>query len=154
VGYFEELRSVDLQKLSDIALREHFEEYLYRSIRVWRRGHWIPFYASFNIYLRFENMCEELFGFSDADPRFKSLMSGFDSRVYQSDHKLWEISNRVKELDLEKIVWEITDDVNSYRISSKWAERRRRGLRNSMKYYGKMAGAARGMLAKSLCLPG
>lgn len=110
MNHFEQMRKVDLEKLSDIGLREYFEEFQYVSHRVWKDGHWVPFYAVFNIYLDFDNLCQELLGINDTHPQFKALMSGFENRTYQSDRELWRMASLARELDLERIFWEIPND--------------------------------------------
>lgn len=109
IRYAEPLQKVDLAKLSDIELREHFEEWLRLSVSVWNI-HWVSFYAAFSIYLLFEQLCRELLGIDDKHPQYKAMMSGFDNRLYQTDRKLWQRADRVKELGLENVFQSTEDD--------------------------------------------
>jgi phosphohistidine swiveling domain-containing protein len=110
MGYAEQLKKVNVAKLNDIELREHFEQWMSVSEIVWKKGHWYPFYAAFSIYLLFEGLCKELLGIDDKHPQYKAIMSGFDNRLYQTDRKLWMLADRVKELGLENALQAIEDD--------------------------------------------
>ena len=110
IGYAEPLQKVDPAKLSDIELKEHFEEWLHVSDLVWKRGHWYPFYAALSVYLLFEQLCRELLDIDEKHPQWKATMSGFENRLYQTDRKLWQLADRVKEVGLENAFQSIADD--------------------------------------------
>lgn len=96
------LRNFDLEKATNLELVFHME----KAWNIGERHHMIHFlvmYPFLTAYIMFEQMCQELFGFDETDPTFMLLISGFDSRVFQIDRRLWELSKRAKELGLETI---------------------------------------------------
>ena len=110
VGWAEPLQKVDLPKPSDIELKDCFEEWLHVDLTMWKRGHWVGFYAALSVYLLFEQLCRELLDIDEKHPQWKATMSGFENRLYETDKKLWQLADLARELRLENAFHSIEDD--------------------------------------------
>ena len=109
MGYYEQFKAVDVEKLEDIELRQHLRDW----IPVYRKNgicHFIAMYAQATIMVLFEDMCQELLGIDRHDPVYNRLMAGFDNRVFQTARGLWQLAGRVSELGLEQLFHTIQDD--------------------------------------------
>lgn len=109
MGHYERLKAADVQKLSDIELREHFQDWLSVYRRSWEL-HMVAMYSSSYIFMLFEDMCKELLGIDAHDPLFGKLVSGFENRVWQTDRGLWRLAERARGLGLEQLFLTIQDD--------------------------------------------
>jgi pyruvate,water dikinase len=110
LGLAEPLQKVDLPKLSDIELKECFEDWLHVSDIVWKRGHWVGFYAALSVYLLFERLCRELLDIDEKHPKWKTAMTGFENRLYETDEKLWQLADLTRQLKLENAFQSVEDD--------------------------------------------
>ncbi len=115
VSTYQELKSkyglikyADIKKLSNIDLLDLFDDYRQVDRKQWdiHMGVMIPAYYLFGL---FDQMCRELLGFDNSDPRFARLMSGFDSMAFRFNKEIWRFGNLAKELGLGEI-FQKTDD--------------------------------------------
>ncbi len=96
LGRYEKLKTLDVEKASNIELLDNFEETINVCRRMWEI-HMYMMYGTYTAYILFENMCRELAGIDDTSPVFHNLVSGFDNKVFQVDRRLWEFSKRAQE---------------------------------------------------------
>ncbi len=115
VSTYQELKSkyglikyADIKKLSNIDLLDLFDDYRQVDRKQWdiHMGVMIPAYYLFGL---FDQMCRELLGFDNSDPRFARLMSGFDSMAFRFNKEIWRFGNLATELGLGEI-FQKTDD--------------------------------------------
>lgn len=107
IGTFDlETWSFDLKKFSatlEKLCKGDLFDLLFETQEVIRR-HWeIHFeimYVTFSIYMVFEALTMELFGFGDTDARFQRLIQGFDNHIYQCDRGLWSLAHSAVNLGL------------------------------------------------------
>lgn len=93
----------DLEKASDIELREHLEDFFNRIHYRWRELHFYFMYPVFTLVWTFGEVCQELLGIDQDHPTFKTLTSGFDNRLFKVNQDLWKFGDRAKELGLADI---------------------------------------------------
>jgi pyruvate,water dikinase len=67
------------------------------------RIHFIVLYPLTALYVTFENMTKEMFGFDDSDPKFKKLFQGFNHRSYDVDRELWYLAQQAAQLGLRDV---------------------------------------------------
>jgi pyruvate,water dikinase len=108
MAQYERLKKVDVEKLSDVGLLEHFEDWLGVNARMWKI-HFESMFPAFHLYWLFENMCQELLGIDGTDPQFKALMGGFDTEIQIAERALWRLGERAVELGLKQ-TFEATPD--------------------------------------------
>lgn len=109
MGHYERLKSVDVEKVSDQELLEHFEDWLRVVHRMWEI-HFDAMFPGYSLYGLFVDLCREQFGIDDKDPQFKALMSGFDSREFVINRELWQLGDRARELGLAQLFQATPDD--------------------------------------------
>jgi phosphohistidine swiveling domain-containing protein len=93
LGRYENLKKLELDEASNIALLDNFEETIDTCRRMWEI-HMYMMYGTYTAYILFENMCREIAGIDDTSPAFHHIVSGFDNKVFQVDRRLWEFSKR------------------------------------------------------------
>jgi pyruvate,water dikinase len=93
LGRYEELKSLDVDKATNIELLDNFEQTIDTCRRMWEI-HMYMMYGTYTAYILFENMCRDLAGIDDTSPLFHHVVSGFDNKVFQVDKRLWEFSKR------------------------------------------------------------
>jgi phosphohistidine swiveling domain-containing protein len=98
-----EFQEFDLEKASDIELREHLEDFFSRIHYRWRELHFYFMYPVFTLVWTFGEVCQELLGIDQDHPTFKTLTSGFDNRLFKVNQDLWKFGDRAKELGLADI---------------------------------------------------
>ena len=69
LGLYEALKSLDLDKATNIELLDNFEETINTCRRMWEI-HMYMMYGTYTAYILFENMCRELAGIDAHIPRF------------------------------------------------------------------------------------
>ena len=80
------MKTLDLDKATNIELLDNFEETINTCRRMWEI-HMYMMYGTYTAYILFENMCRELAGIDDTSPLFHSVVSGFDNKVFQVDRQ-------------------------------------------------------------------
>jgi pyruvate,water dikinase len=92
----------NIKKLSNIDLLDLFDDYMQVDRKQWgiHMEMMMPAYYLFGL---FDQMCRELLGFGNSDPRFARLMAGFDSMVFQFNKEIWRLGNRAVEMGLGEI---------------------------------------------------
>lgn len=88
---YEPLKSLDLDKATNIELLYHLWDLIRMYYRMWEI-HFIPMYASANAWILLEGLCKDWFGITDTSPEFQKLLIGFDNKVFQVDKRLWQFS--------------------------------------------------------------
>ncbi|MBC8273754.1 MAG: phosphoenolpyruvate-utilizing protein [Chloroflexi bacterium] len=106
---YERLKKVDVAKLSDVGLWDHFDDWMSVYYAMWLI-HFQSLFPAYSLYGLFEDMCKELLGIDGTDPQFKTLMGGFDNKMQELERELWRLGERVKELRLEQTFQSIPDD--------------------------------------------
>jgi phosphohistidine swiveling domain-containing protein len=102
-------KEVEIEKVSDVDLMLLFEEVWLTHKRQWfTHMYWMFFYYS--MYLLFAEMCNEVLGFDEHDPKFKKLMSGFDNMLFRVNKELWRLGNQAREMGLADIFLNTPDD--------------------------------------------
>ncbi len=109
MGHYERLRQVDVQKVSNSELLEHFEDWWRVTHRMWEI-HFDTMFPGYSLYGLFVDLCQERFGMDDKDPKFKALMSGFENEEIVISRALWKLSDRARELGLEQLFLSTPDD--------------------------------------------
>ncbi len=106
---FQRLKRQEVEKLSNIELRVHFQDWYVYHRRIWDI-HMLNMYAAWHIYGLFEDICRELLGMDEQHPQFKVLLTGFDNRLFQVDRGLYLLGSRAIELGLGGTFEAIPDD--------------------------------------------
>jgi pyruvate,water dikinase len=106
----EEFKAFELEKVSNLELRQHFEDYFVRVHRIWRPIHFYMMQPTFGLYGRFAELCQELLGMDIEDPTFKKLLSGFPNRLFEVNRDLWQLGDRARELGLGELFLSTKDD--------------------------------------------
>jgi pyruvate,water dikinase len=109
MGVVKEFQEFDIEKASDIELREHLEDYFSRMHYRWRELHFFYMYPLFHLVWTFGEVCQEMLGIDQDHPTFKALTSGFDNRLFKVNEDLWAFGDRAKELGLADIFSENED---------------------------------------------
>lgn len=102
LGRYENLKSLDLDTASNMALLDNFEETINTCRRMWEI-HMYMMYGTYTAYILFENMCRELADIDDTSPVFHKLVSGFDNKAFQVDRRLWEFSKVASDMGLADV---------------------------------------------------
>jgi phosphohistidine swiveling domain-containing protein len=102
LAIYGELKKLDLDKASNLELKEHFEAVVNMYRRMWEI-HWMILYPIDTCYALFEDLCSELLGIDDRSPEFLALLKGFDNKAFQIDKKMWEFSKEAIKLGLADI---------------------------------------------------
>ena len=105
MGRYEQLRSVDPDRLGNFELVLHFEDAWQVRGRMWDL-HYLMMNGIFGLYVLFEQQCKELLGVDDRDPVFHALLRGFDNEKFQADRGLWQLAQRAFDLDLAEVMLE------------------------------------------------
>ena len=103
LGRYEKLKTLDLDKASNIELLDNFEQTINVCRRMWEI-HMYMMYGTFTAYILFENMCRDLLQIDDTHPLFHKLISGFDNKVLRVDKRIWEFSKEAEKLGLANVV--------------------------------------------------
>jgi len=106
----EELRAFDRERVSNIELYEHLEDFFVRIHYGWRPLHFYWMEPTFGLYIRFTEVCQELLGMDIEDPTFKKLCSGFPNRLFQVNRDLWQFGDKAQELGLAELFVTTKDD--------------------------------------------
>jgi pyruvate,water dikinase len=106
----DEFKAFDLEKASNLELRQHFEDFWVRIHRTWRPIHFYMMHPTFGLYGRFAELCQELLGMDLEDPTFKALISGFDNRLFKVNRDLWQLGDKATELGLADLFLTTKDD--------------------------------------------
>lgn len=100
-----------ISRLSNIQMLELFDDFLQVVSLQWN-VHMDYFIPVNYLYGSFENMCQDLVGIDHGSPLFSRVMSGFDSKAFETNREIWKLGARVIDLGLEKIFGE-TDDAEA-----------------------------------------
>ncbi len=106
---YEKFKKLDMENLEDFELEDAFEEW----ISIYRRAgklHMVWLLAYCKVYEMFEQMCKELVHIDRNDPLFNDAMAGIDHKILQTDREMFKLGKRVRELGLEPLFLEISDD--------------------------------------------
>lgn len=106
----EEFRAFDRERVSNIELYEHLEDFFVRIHYGWRPLHFYWMEPTFGLYIRFTEVCQELLGMDIEDPTFKKLCSGFPNRLFQVNRDLWQFGDKAQELGLAELFVTTKDD--------------------------------------------
>jgi pyruvate,water dikinase len=106
----EEFKAFDLERASNLELRQHFEDFFVRIHRTWRPIHFYMMLPTFGLYGRFAELCKELLGMDNENPLFKALVAGFDNRLFNVNRDLWQFGDRARELGLADLFLTTQDD--------------------------------------------
>lgn len=99
----DECKAFDVEKASNIELRNHFDDFLVRVHHgMWGR-HMFWYQAIWSLYSLFTDLCEELIGIDGEHPQFKKLMTGFDNLLFQVNRGLWHLGDKATELGLDQL---------------------------------------------------
>ncbi len=111
-----------ISRLSNIQMLELFDDFLQVVSLQWN-VHMDYFIPVNYLYGSFENMCQDLRGHRPRSARlFSRVMSGFDSKAFETNREIWKLGARAIDLGLEKIFGE-TDDAEAL-LGAAWRERR------------------------------
>lgn len=133
----ERFAAVDPEKMSDIDLASHFMD-VWHSTKQQAEFHFRPMYALGQGHNLFRTMCPELTGIQVTDPKYATLMSGFDNEILRSNKELAELARRALEMKLEHNLKlpdeEVIPAMEQSDAGRKWLEGfwdylKRRGLR-------------------------
>jgi phosphohistidine swiveling domain-containing protein len=102
LGMYAKLKEVDLDNASNLQLYHHSYDLVQMYIRMWEI-HFLGMYATFNAWLLLETLLKERFGITDQSPEFQNMVTGFDNKVYQIDHKMWEFGQAAIDMGLGDI---------------------------------------------------
>ncbi len=106
---FKRLRAVEVDKLSNLGLLEHFEDYMRSKDRMWKI-HMESMFPTYHLYGLFEDMCQELLGIDGKHPQFKALLGGYDTVMQDLERGIWKLGTRAKELGLDSTFQATPDD--------------------------------------------
>lgn len=110
MGHYERHKKIDVEKASDHQLMEAFEDFFQVVVtRAWHI-HFEPMYAAYGANQLFGQMCGELLGMDEDDPKFHKLMGGFETIAYDVDRGLWKLADQAKKLGLESVFRATQDD--------------------------------------------
>jgi phosphohistidine swiveling domain-containing protein len=128
---------LQLEKLSDGDILDKFFEVLDVNRRTWEI-HFEIMYTAFSVYMDFEALTKELFGFGDEFQDFKKLMQGFDNKIYDCDLELWRILNLLVEYSLTEIFAQhpletILSELAKRELGKKWLKE----FKNFLAVYGR-----------------
>lgn len=131
----EEFKAFDIERASNLELRQHFEDFFVRIHRTWRPIHFYLMQPTFGLYGRFAELCQELLGMDIEDPTFKTLISGFDNRLFRVNRDLWQFGDRARELGLGELFLSTKDNrellskLEESEAGRKWLEEYREWLK-------------------------
>ena len=97
--------------LSNIQMLELFDDFLQIVSLQWN-VHMDYFIPVNYLYGSFENMCQDLLGIDHGHPLFSRVMSGFDSKAFETNREIWKLGARAITLGLED-VFTGTDDAEA-----------------------------------------
>lgn len=97
-----------LKGLPNVDLHDLFRETINVVYRHWEI-HFEILYTTFTMYMIFEGLTMELFGFSDTDPRFQRMIQGFDNHIYEFDRELWRLIHLAADLNLADTFKEVPE---------------------------------------------
>ena len=129
--------AVDPERMSDIDLASHFMD-VWHSTKQQAEFHFRCMYALGQGHNLFRTMCPELTGIKVTDPKYATLMSGFDNEILRSNKELAELASRALEMKLEHNLKlpdeEVIPAMEQSDAGRKWLEGfwdylKRRGLR-------------------------
>jgi len=99
-----------IHELSNIQMLELFDDFLQVVSLQWN-VHMDYFIPVNYLYGSFETMCQDLLGIDHGHPLFARVMSGFDSKSFETNREIWKLGARVIELGLEDTFKQIEDAV-------------------------------------------
>ena len=102
LGRYNKLKSLDLDKASNIDLLDNFEETINCCRRMWEI-HMYMMYGVYTAFVLFEQMTKQLLGIDDTSPEFHKLTSGFDNKSFQVDKGLFELAKKAREMGLKDV---------------------------------------------------
>jgi pyruvate,water dikinase len=133
----ERFAAVDPEKMSDIDLASHFMD-VWHSTKQQAEFHFRPMYALGQGHNLFRTMCPEITGIKVTDPKYATLMSGFDNEILRSNKELAELASRALEMKLgnnlklpdEQVIPAMEQsDAGRKWLEGFWGYLKRRGLR-------------------------
>jgi pyruvate,water dikinase len=97
------INSVDGTAASNVELLRNFEYAIDTCRRMWEI-HMYMMYGTYTPYVLFEQLCKQLLNMDDTDPRFLTLMSGFDNESFRVDKGLWQFARKAENMGLKEII--------------------------------------------------
>lgn len=110
MAVLDEFKQFDVEKATDIELRDYFEDYWVRLHHGMWCLHFIWYYPVFRLYTLFTMLCQELIGIDTEHPTFKSVITGFDNALFRVNKKMWQLGDKAKELGLAQLFLATEDD--------------------------------------------
>jgi pyruvate, water dikinase len=102
LALYEPIKTIDLEKATNIDLLETFEKVINAARRMWEI-HMYLMYGTYTAFVLFENMTRQMFGFDDTHPDFHALTSGFDNKSFQIDKDLLGLAQKAKAMGLDEV---------------------------------------------------
>ena len=102
MGHYEKLKKFDLKNASAQDLWLHVEDCFAVTRRMWFL-HVFGMYVTWCPFVLLERLCKQLIGIDDTNPTFLKLITGFDNKLFQTDRRMWLLSNKATELGLKEI---------------------------------------------------
>jgi phosphohistidine swiveling domain-containing protein len=90
LGIYEKLKSLDLDKATNIDLLHHLWDMIAANRRMWEI-HFLGMYVSCNAYALLEQMVAP-FGLTAESPEFQDLITGYDNKAFQVDKQMAEFA--------------------------------------------------------------
>ncbi len=106
---YDRLKKVEVEKLSNLELLEHFEDWMAVNLKQWA-VHFESMIPAYHLYGLFEDMCRELLGIDGTHAQFKALLGGYDTEMQVAERWLWRLGERAVELGLKQTFDAIPDD--------------------------------------------
>jgi pyruvate,water dikinase len=110
MAVLDEFKQFDVEKATDIELRDHFEDYWVRLHHGMWCLHFVWYYPVFRLYTLFIMLCQELIGIGTEHPTFKSVITGFDNALFRVNREMWQLGDKAKELGLAQLFLATEDD--------------------------------------------
>ena len=99
---WKKMYAVNLEKASDIELEDFYRELVVYELDVWKE-HFFLMEGLASLTLLFEDLAKELCGINSSMPIWAKLISGFRSKAFESDHKMFELAEKAAKLGLRDI---------------------------------------------------
>ncbi len=101
---FKRLEKVEVEKLSNVDLLDHFIDWTQVLRRAWYLHH-LYMYVTTSIYMLFVDVCKELLGMDEQNPQFQKLISGagFPNALFKTNAGLWQLGIQATELGLDQL---------------------------------------------------
>ncbi len=99
---WEKAFAFDIENASDIDLEDFYRDLVLLEIENWK-DHFYIMEGVGSLTLLFEDLASELCGVNSSSPVWSKLCSGFESKAFESDAKMWELANAAKAAGLSPL---------------------------------------------------